>query len=670
MIKRSKKLTSLVFLSLPAFLWFGCNDCRTSCAVLYSEPMPSTIIASDMYQGPIQTVVCTTVNDPAMAAPRGNTVILSEQAMDQVLTASIPVNVNNAMAAAEPSQKLSATVPVSVNDRAKAMSRSASETSQPITATVAVNVADRAKATNGSSAETSQPISASVPVNISERSQPANASKLQNMQTTYASNNSSGRTSSRTMAAETFNQGDIQTIAPKNNYAQNSKANPSCEFATGVVVKARNPKMCLLGEQYSLDVEVTAYADVRDVVLSATLPDGVTFVSSQPEAKVSGRELTWNFNKLNKGQVVAGKIQLKTTKQGELCTNFTAKATSDGCCSIVCAKPVLTCEKTGPEEVCPGDQINYTVTVSNTGTYQAEDVVLALTDTIENKQNPNSFKLGVLEPGQSKKINFPVTATKRGKICYSAVATASNANQSSCDLCTLVTCYSIESSKKGPKEAIIGQQVNYQITVRNNGDRTLHDIVLTETAHPSTSIVAAEGADLSNKKAVWTVNELKAGDKATFNVTQTCRTTGNFTNNTAVASREGPRSANDYTTRWKGRAALDVSMSTSENSLCVGETSRYKISVTNQGQEPDSNVVIAVIFPAGLEPVTGTGAASAKIDGQTVSFAPYAVLAPRQTLEYFVSVKANVRGDLRPKVQVSSDSIKPPITQEESLIVN
>ena len=43
--------------------------------------------------------------------------------------------------------------------------------------------------------------------------------------------------------------------------------------------------------------------------------------------------------------------------------------------------------------------------------------------------------------------------------------------------------------------------------------------------------------------------------------------------------------------------------------------------------------------------------------------------APRQTIEYYVTAKANA-GDLRPKVQVSSDFIKNPITQEESLIVN
>ena len=65
-----------------------------------------------------------------------------------------------------------------------------------------------------------------------------------------------------------------------------------------------------------------------------------------------------------------------------------------------------------------------------------------------------------------------------------------------------------------------------------------------------------------------------------------------------------------------------------------------------------------------------SGATAAQVSGQSVTFAPFANLAPRQTLEYYVTVQANGSGDLRSKVQVSSDFIKNPITSEESLIVN
>lgn len=444
---------------------------------------------------------------------------------------------------------------------------------------------------------------------------------------------------------------------------------PTCEFSTGVSVKVKNPQICQLGTQYAVEIEVLALVDVKDVVLIAKLPDGVKYVSSQAEAKVKGSELTWNFDRIDQGKTVFTKVMLKAEKEGELCTCVSVRSTANGCCSILCAKPVLTCEKNyGPEEVCPGDQVNYAVTVTNTGNFPAQDVVLVIKDTV-NGEKPATFKIGTLEKGQEQKIDFPVTATKRGKLCYVATATASNADKAACDLCTLVTSCAIESRKEGPKHANIGQVADYHIIVTNTGDRPLHDLVVTDTPHVATTIVAAKGAEIIDKKAIWKIKELKAGDKIALNETLTCRSVGNYNSTTAVTNKERANSGCEYSTFWKGRAALDVSMSTSENSIFVGEKTRYKITVTNQGQEPDSNVVVAVIFPTGLEPVDSSGDSIGKIEGQNVVFAPTS-LALRQTIVHYVTVKANGTGDLRPKVQVSSESIKTPITQEESLIVN
>ena len=88
---------------------------------------------------------------------------------------------------------------------------------------------------------------------------------------------------------------------------------------------------------------------------------------------------------------------------------------SNTCCllRILCAKPVLVCEKCGPAEVCPGDPINYTITVTNIGTCTAEEVVVIdiLPDGVEHAsgQRTLNFKLGCLEPCQTKKVNFAVS---------------------------------------------------------------------------------------------------------------------------------------------------------------------------------------------------------------------------------------------------------------------
>lgn len=453
------------------------------------------------------------------------------------------------------------------------------------------------------------------------------------------------------------------------------KFGPSGECScNGVTVRAKNPKMCMLGDQYPLDIEVSACCDVCEVILTTTLPEGVTYMRSQPEARMEGRVLTWPIGSVSKGQTVPARIWLKCEREGDICTCFCVKATPVAFCALLCAKPVLVCEKCGPAEVCPGDPINYTITVTNVGTCTAEDVVVSdiLPDGIEHAscQRTLNFKLGSLEPCQTKKVNFCVTACKRGKICNTAIVSACNANQASCEFCTCVCCCAIECQKVGPKEIPVGQNADYQITVVNTGDKSLHEVIVTDTAPSATSIVAAPGANICGKQAVWKLRELKPAEKVTFNVTLTTCTPGFFTNRVSVTNCEACNSCCEFGTHWKGRPAYDICMESSENPICVGETTRFRVVVVNKGQEYDTNVNVVANFPAELVPVNASGATGAQVSGQTVTFAPFPNLAPRQTLEYYITVKANGRGDLRPKVQVSSDFIRNPITEEESLIVN
>lgn len=447
-----------------------------------------------------------------------------------------------------------------------------------------------------------------------------------------------------------------------------------CCCCEGVSVTARNPRMCMLGDQYPLEFDIHACKDVCDVTITTTLPDGVSFIKSTPEAKVNGRSLVWEIGHMDKGQCIPAKVWLKCEREGDLCTCFCVKATPVAFCALLCAKPVLVCEKCATPQVCPGEPIHYTVTVTNIGTCTAEDVVITdrLPDGVEHASGQKTlcFKLGNLEPCQSKKVNFCVTACARGKVCNSAVVTACNANQTSCEACTCVCCCAIECVKTGPKEVPVGQNAEYQIVVTNTGDLVLHDVVVTDTAPSATSIVAAAGANICGKQAVWKLREVKPGERITFNITLTTCTPGYFVNRVNVTNCEGCNACCEAGTNWKGRPALCVNACVSDNPVCVNESTTLKITVVNKGQEYDSNVVVSVALPSSLEVINGSGATTAKINGSNVEFAPFQSLAPRQTIEYFVNVKAKSAGDARAKVSVRSDFIKQPITEEESVIVN
>lgn len=442
----------------------------------------------------------------------------------------------------------------------------------------------------------------------------------------------------------------------------------------GVQVTARQPQMCLLGDQYALDICVDACRDVCDVTISTTLPDGVQFVRSEPDAFVDGQKLVWTLPSMKAGTSRGIRILLRCEREGDLCTCFCVQATPVAFCTILCAKPVLHCEKCGPEEACPGDCLNYTITVSNKGSCTAHDVVVTdnIPDGLEHVSGQNclTFKIGDLAPCQSKCLNVTLRACKRGRVCNSAIVTACNADQTSCEACTTICKYCCEVSKEGPKEVRIGQNAEYNIVVTNVGDRPITDVHVTDIAPSNTSIVAAEGAHICENRAVWRIEEIRPGEDVTLPITLTSCSPGYYCNRVSVTNAQGCCCHDEFATRWRGTPALNCCVYDLEDPICIGETTSYKIKVVNQGSEPDQNVRITVRFPSQIVPTSAVGASSGQVSGQTVTFAPYRELAPRQTIEYRVDARAKESGDARVKVEVMSDSITTPIVQEESTIVN
>jgi uncharacterized repeat protein (TIGR01451 family) len=442
----------------------------------------------------------------------------------------------------------------------------------------------------------------------------------------------------------------------------------------GITVFARNPSFCLLGGQYPLELEVKACEDVCDVVVTAHLPDGVSFVHCVPDAIVEGRRVDWLFGPMARGECRLAKVWLHCECEGEQCACFCATATPVRFCSLLCARPFLTCEKCGPAEVCPGSPVNYTIIVTNRGSCTAEDVVV--TDNIPDELEHSSclrtltFRLGNLEPCETKKVNICLVAVKRGLACNTSVVTACNADTVSCQCCTNVCLQCIELNKVGPKEQQIGRNADYQIIVSNPGDKVLTDVIVTDCAPSGTTIVAANGAIVNGNQATWRFRELRPGEKVIFTITLTTCVPGCYTNQVDVTNCQGCTACAEVTTHWRGRAALNMCVCDTDDPICIGETTSYCITVVNQGSESDNNVVVTARFPKEIVPMAACGDSCGNVSGQTVTFAPYNNLCPHQTLKYRIDARARESGDARVNFEVSSESIKTPIVVQESTIVN
>jgi uncharacterized membrane protein len=208
--------------------------------------------------------------------------------------------------------------------------------------------------------------------------------------------------------------------------------------------------------------------------------------------------------------------------------------------------------------------------------------------------------------------------------------------------------------------------VPYEIVVRNTGDVALKDVLVTDSVPAEASIVAAEGAKLSGKTATWQLAELPQGSERHFSVVLSSDIPGTYKNLATVKSAEGITAESAYSTLWKGLPGLLLNTADTVDPVRQGETTDFIITLTNQGSAADSNINVAMSFPAGLAPVAAAGASPGTIAGQIVTFAPYATLSPKQTITWTVKARGVTPGDNRTRVQFTSDSIKVPVGKDES----
>jgi uncharacterized repeat protein (TIGR01451 family) len=217
--------------------------------------------------------------------------------------------------------------------------------------------------------------------------------------------------------------------------------------------------------------------------------------------------------------------------------------------------------------------------------------------------------------------------------------------------------------KSGTKEQFLGRNASYDIVVSNTGDTALTGVSVTDTAPAATKIVSASGANVSGNTATWTLGELAAGAKQSFNVVLTSTTPGSHCNGAAVASSDNLSGHAEACTLWKGVAAILLQTQDDPDPIQVGETTTYTIHVTNQGTADDTNVKVVATFDKEVDPVSAAGG---NVSGKTVTFATIPKLAPKQVVTYTITGKGVAAGDHRLKVDLTSDILSEPVTHEES----
>jgi len=434
----------------------------------------------------------------------------------------------------------------------------------------------------------------------------------------------------------------------------------------------RMPTGVSVGQEFSYEIAPTAVGCVDNVVVSDRVPAGATYVRSEPAAEVQGDKLVWHLNAMEPGQAQSIKVFLKAEQEGRLVSCASVTSEPRVCGEIVVGKPMLAITKSGPALVRQGDDASYSIVVSNNGSAVAKDVVVtdALPEGLEHSsgQRQLSFDVGDLGPSQSKTIPVLLKVTKRGQVCNVAIAKSSNAGEVKAEACTTGALISMKIAKEGDKRQFVGRPASYTITVTNDGDVDVPDLMVIDTAPEQLTILEAPGASVSGQVATWTIPMFEKGTTKTFAIKATAKAAGNLCNAATLQSAKGLKLDTQACTEWIGVTGVLVELVDDPDPIQGGQTTTFTVRVTNQS--PNANVEdvnVKAIFHDEMDPMTPSNGGT--VEGKVVTWPAVPTLAPKQSLTYTLIGKALKAGDHRTELQVTTRDRQQPITELESTTI-
>jgi uncharacterized repeat protein (TIGR01451 family) len=451
-----------------------------------------------------------------------------------------------------------------------------------------------------------------------------------------------GGSKTLTITTRTTKTGSIENTACVVTSTPETDTTPSCDEDEVVVtapdlsiVKTVDDAEVGVGDEveWTLTVSNSGDADAHDVVVTDALPAGLQLVSTIPADALDGS--TWAVGTVEKGKSKVLKIRTKVTQPGTTentaCITGTSVVEPDtaGYCddeTVEAAKTDVSISKTADvEEVLVNGAVVWTVVVTNDSPAVAENVVV--TDTLpaglvlNEVEAPagtsyddatNVWTVGTLAKGASRTLTLRTTAPAvEGNVVNKVVVTTTTPeddeenNEAQDDVDVVVADVSV-TKVAGADDVVLGDEVTWTITARNDGSAKATGVVVTDTLPSGLELVSATPGQgtFDPETRVWTVGELAAGGgTATLTLVTKAIGTGEQTNTACVDTTTPDRDTeDDCADDTVAVHAPDLVVSKQADSAVsyVGGTVGWTIEVRNEGDADAHDVTVKDLLPEGL----------------------------------------------------------------------
>ncbi|MBY0524976.1 MAG: DUF11 domain-containing protein [Gemmataceae bacterium] len=455
-------------------------------------------------------------------------------------------------------------------------------------------------------------------------------------------------------------------------------ANPADPPTPVVKLRVRVPVTVGAGAEieYRICVENCSQADAHHVVVRNPLPANAQFVRATPEPSSREPEITWQLGTLAACSCKELVLVLTPTGAGDVTSCARVQFEHGQCVTTRIARPNLTVRKCGPAQAVLYDNLSFQIEVRNTGGAPATGVVVTdtLPDGLEHSGGKNvlTWDLGTLAPGASKCLEYQAIAKKAGRLCNTAVVTATGGARAESESCVVIGEARLELEKRGPDRRFVTRPATYAITVHNPGTSPATNVVITDLVPAGAAVVSIGegGRQVGANQVQWALGTLPPGARRTVQIVLGMKEPGEIVNRATAAADRGLTAQAEIKTLFEGATGLTADVDVKDNPLEVGAETRYVITVINQGAIQATKVQVIATVPEQLAIVSARGPSNHQVAGQQVIFEALPAIQSRTEVKYEIVVKALRPGDVRFKIDVSADQLPTgPVHREQSTTI-